>query len=282
MFQIVPIELARVSKIVVDLTRSGAVTYIHFCPGGGTPPTAIPATVAPPTTIPATVAPPTGIPATATPPTSIPATTPPTDDGVCDLVTVGFEKDAAGNDLVAGEYVQNEWASYGMIVSAKGGLVDLPRLFNTKDPGTGDFGDRDLGSPNETCDPPGLGEGLGGQVDEPGENCVALGFALIVQEKNERPDTPDDNRGGGVIMFEFTQTGGTYVKEIQLLDIDYRGAEVAVAYLNQNGLERRTKIPAENLGNNSIQVVGIAMEKVIWVKVKLLESGAVPSITFCP
>ncbi len=272
-YQVVPIETGLVSKIVVDLERSGAITYIHFCPGG-TPPTTIPATKAPPTTIPATKAPPTTIPATQTPPTS---------GGACTLQTVGFEQDDNGNDLVAGEYVQNQWSKYGMIVSAKGGLGTLPRLFDTANPGEKDvaFGDRDLGSPNETCDPPGPGEGLGGEMGAPGENCVPLGFCLIVQENNERPDIPDDNRGGGIIIFEFTKSGGTFVQDLQLLDIDYRGAEIVIGYLNDNGVERRANIPAESLGNNSIQTVTIEIDNVVWVKVKLLESGAVPSITFC-
>ena len=82
-------------------------------------------------------------------------------------------------------------------------------------------------------------------------------------------------------MFEFTKSGGTFVKDLQLLDIDYRGAEVVVGYLNANGVERKTKLSAENLGNNSIQTVTIEMDKVIWLKVKFLESGGVPSITFC-
>lgn len=194
---------------------------------------------------------------------------------------VEFDKDASGNALVAGEYVRNQWISYGMVVSAIGGLGNLPRLFDTANPGTQEAGDPDLGSPNETCNPPGPGWGIGGEIGAPGENCVPLGFCLIVQEINARLDIPDDNAGGGIILFEFTKFGGTFIQDLQLLDIDYRGAEVVVCYLNENGKERKTKLPVENLGDNSVQTVTIEMDKVIWVKVKFLESGGVPSITFC-
>jgi len=197
------------------------------------------------------------------------------------LRTVGFEKDAAGRDLTRGEYVEKEWAAYGMVVKAKGGYGDKPRLFDCANPGTVDAGDPDLGSPNETCDLDGPGEGIGGEKGAKGENCVPLGFALIVQEKNKRLDIPDDNEKGGVIIFEYTRSGGTYVKEIQLLDIDYGGAEIMVGYYKAENFLKRKSYKADDLGDNSVQTILIDQDNVAWLKVKLLESGAVPSITFC-
>lgn len=198
------------------------------------------------------------------------------------MTTVGFEKDAFGNDLTRGKYVMDEWKPYGMVVKSKGGYGKSPRLFDCANPGTVEAGDPDLGSPNETCEPNGgPGVGVGGERGAPGENCVPLGYALIVQERNNRMEVPDDNARGGVIIFEFTKSGGTYVKEIKILDIDYRGAIVMVGYYQSGNRLRKKKIVVADLGDNSVQTITIEKDSVAWVEVKLLESGAVPSITFC-
>lgn len=91
----------------------------------------------------------------------------------CITTTVDFLTAADGSTLEGGLYVENQWAEYGLSLSATGGLGDVPRVFNTSDVGDGEsgFGDRDLGSPNEMCDIPGPGEGIGGQPGAPGENC---------------------------------------------------------------------------------------------------------------
>lgn len=216
-------------------------------------------------------------------PTKMPSTNtaPPVPGGSCALVTVGFEQDAAGNALSPGDYVSNQWESYGLILSAKGGYGTLPRLFDCSNPGSYDYGDPDLGSPNETCDPPGPGIGAGGERGSLGENCSPLGFALIVQEKNNALEIPDDNARGGVMYFDFTKPGGTYVAEITLLDIDYSGASIVVGYYMMPNYLKRITYDAANLGDNSVQTITIDQENVAFLKVKLKESGAVPSISFC-
>jgi len=266
-YQVVSIETANVKEIVVQMRRSSAITYLHFCPGKEDIPT---------------VAPPTGPRPTKAFPTYIAPPYPqPTKGGSCSLVTVGFDTAANGEPIVRGQYVQNEWADYGMVLSSKYGYGELPRIFDSANPGTVEAGDPDLGSPNTKCPGGGPGIGIGGEPGAPGKNCDPLYNVLIVQEKNSRMDVPDDNASGGIIIFDFTKSGGTYVKEIQILDIDYAGAHIMIGwYVTENYLKRST-IDVEELGDNSLQTIPIEQDNVAWVKVKLLESGAVPSITFC-
>jgi len=130
-------------------------------PDGGTP------TLAPPTT---------GPPSPTTP-------APTTLDG-CANVILDFDTYPDGTPLPGGKYVEKEWAAYGLTLSATGGFLDFPRLFDTSDIGNPNFGDADLGSPNERCTPSGPGVGEGGEPGEPGENCVPQGNVLIIQEDN--------------------------------------------------------------------------------------------------
>jgi pyrrolidone-carboxylate peptidase len=128
----------------------------------------------------------------------------PTPGGGCINVDVDFETDAKGNPLAPGEFLQNEYASYGLILSANGGVGTTPCLFDSSNPGSQETcGDADLGSPNNACTPPGPGIGNGGRPNQPGANCDPLGNILIIQEKGE--DCPDDPMMGGKIVFEFIE-----------------------------------------------------------------------------
>lgn len=169
------------------------------------------------------------------------------------------------------------------MVSSQKGFGKSPRLFDTANPGTVEHGDPDLGSPNGKCTGGGAGIGIGGEPGAPGENCSPLGYALIVQEKQEDVSKmiyPDDNDAGGIITFRF-KARGTYVKDITLLDIDVDGAEIVVGQIKRGKGFRKRKIPVRNLGNNSVQTIRIKKASVKWIKVKFKEGGAVPSITFC-
>lgn len=92
--------------------------------------------------------------------------------------TIDFDELPSGEPLQAGRYVRSEWLdAYGLKLSASGGFIDFPRIFDTSD------NDPGLGSPNESCSPPGPGKGEGGAFEQPGENCIPQGNALIVQGK---------------------------------------------------------------------------------------------------
>jgi hypothetical protein len=261
-YQDLSINIARVSKITLTMRRSAGVSSISFCYPR------VP--VAPPTFAPPTPAPPTPAPPTPTPPTA----------GGCSLTKVDFNKDAKGNYLNRGDYVSNQWADYGLVLSSIGGFGTRPRLFDTANPGTNQYGDPDLGAPNEACPGGGPGWGAGGQPGTPGENCSPQGLALIVQEVNNSMEIPDDNGDGGTIVMDFTEPGGQYVKEIGLLDMDY-SADVIVEYLTSSGSIATRIIPVSILGDNSYQVVEIDQANVKWLKLRMQRSGAVTFITFC-
>jgi hypothetical protein len=143
-YQVVGINQANVKWIKVKLTRSGAITSIKLCPEESVTP---PPSGTQPTTSPLlpTARPPSLRPPSASPPTSgstptKPGPAPTSAPGDCNLVTVGFEKDANG------QYVLDEWLPYGMTLFAEGGIGSLPRIFDTSSPGTDKEGDLDLGA----------------------------------------------------------------------------------------------------------------------------------------
>ena len=195
----------------------------------------------------------------------------------CDIVTVDFSKAANGTELKGGDYVSNDWLSYGLTLSAEGGRGKLPRLFDTANPGTEEKGDPDLGAPNKGCGGPGIG--LGGERGAPGENCNPLGNVLIIQEINDYPEIPDDNAKGGIITLDFTNPDGQYVFDMGLLDIDYRGTTIEVIYRN-GGKDAKNTIIVNALGDNSFQKILIDTPNVTWIKVMLRESGAVTYLKF--
>ena len=231
-------------QLVLNLKDSGAVTFIRFCPSeGGTPPPA---------------------PTLSTP-------------EECVNVTVDFLTTPDGATIPGGAYVEDEWIEYGLTLSAVGGLGSVPRVFNSSDVGDAHagFGDRDLGTPNEMCTPPGPGEGAGGEPGEPGENCVFQGNLIIIQENNEKPSIPDDNRDGGMIIFDFNPPA-TYVYEMGFVDID-EAASLTMVY--DDTIDVTLNLP--QLGDNSFQIFPIDIANVNQVKVNLQGSGAVSYIDFC-
>jgi hypothetical protein len=204
---------------------------------------------------------------------------------VCDSVTVDFDKAADGTLIKRGYYVRDQWKSLGLTLLAEGGLSkskgNMPRIFDTNNPGTENAGDPDLGAPNERCTPAGPGTGKGGGPGNKGVNCAPQGNALIVQEVNNRPDVPDDAADGGTIPLDFPDAGGKFVSEIGLLDID-EPTSVVVIYENEVGAHIEKVIAVPILGDNSFQVVKIDTERVRWIKVMMEKSGAVTYIKFCP
>lgn len=170
---------------------------------------------------------------------------------LCALATIDFSELPNGNPLNGGDYLSNEWYDkYGLTLSATGGYLNKPRLFDTLHPGTKSHGDPDLGSPNERCPSGGPGKGEGGEPDAVGANCEPLGNVLIIQEQNDRLDIPDDNVDGGVITFHFEKP--VRVKKIGLLDIDYES--FLRVKTSKSGKVSSSDIPVPMLGDNSVQV----------------------------
>jgi len=149
-------------------------------------------------------------------------------------------------------------------------------IFDSSNP-TG--GDPDLGSPNETC-AGGPGVGVGGEVGQPGENCVAQGNLLIIAEDlidvggDMLVDEPDDDVDGGLIIFEWDSP--TVVQSITIMDIDSESAAITVS--NDTLV---VTVTATALGNNSAQVIDLTGEPATnCLAVRLSSSGAVAQITY--
>jgi hypothetical protein len=76
--------------------------------------------------------------------------------------------------------------------------------------------DPDIGSPNKSCRPGGVGRGKGGEKGQLWENCEPLGNVLILPDK--RYPYPNDNVKGGCMKFTFD--GPVTNITLGLLDID--------------------------------------------------------------
>jgi hypothetical protein len=181
-------------------------------------------------------------------------------------------------DLVHGDYVEHDWfGTYGMtlaVSSFNGGyLAQGARVFDTSRP---DTRDPDLGSPNELCTPAGPGVGLGGVPGSPGENCLAQGNVLIIQQDNGPDDTePDDNAYGGTIEFMFDDEGRK-VLSIGMLDID---SHASLKIRKYDGSYNEIKV--EGLGDNAFQEESIGEEDVSSLEFSIAESGAVSYLCIC-
>lgn len=210
-------------------------------------------------------------------PTGSPTEPSPTATSTCTETVIDFDTLPDGTPLAAGEYLSREWQdAYGLTLSASGGFSELPRLFDTANPGDEEIGDIDLGSPNARCDKPGPGIGEGGEPGEPGENCIPQGNVLIIQEADT--EQPDDHVDGGTMTFSFASP--VEVKEIGLMDIDYAGT-IEVDYYGGKGKSKTRTFDLVLLGDNAVQVVEIGIERVSEIRVILSRSGAVTHLSFC-
>ncbi len=130
-----------------------------------------------------------------------------------------------------GDYITTQFTvSHGVTITGFGGANWGARIFDTNiptgnwvtantayDPNDPEFGDLDLGSPNEAAPVPGPGVGSGGAPGQPGENLVPLNNILVVDENG--PDfPPDDQQIGGTIIATFSSP--QRVVSVGLLSVD--------------------------------------------------------------
>jgi hypothetical protein len=185
---------------------------------------------------------------------------------------IDFNTAGDGKALTNQNYVKDEWrAAFGMQVSvedAKGGYAPngMARIFDSSNP-TGD--DWDLGTPNQYCPGGGPGRGYGGRPGQLGENCIAQGNILIVQESNKW--AADDNVRGGVIAFTFDSP--TRVGHLGILDMDQ-----GTSWLEVLTADARTlRLNFTGFGDNSAQLVHVDL-LVKKLKVVMTEAGGVTEI----
>lgn len=183
-----------------------------------------------------------------------------------------------GTPVLGGSYLWNEYKDdYGLVLSASGGFLRFPRLFNTAQAGE-DY--LSFGSPNERCDPPGPGRGLGGEPEEPGNNCEPLGNVLIIQDGNDMSQ-PLSSESGGVISFAF-DSRVERVNEIGLFNIGESETTIKADIFSKWGSSKPPKrINVDPMEENSYQIISIDRGRVFNVDVNFTGPGAVSFISIC-
>jgi hypothetical protein len=87
--------------------------------------------------------------------------------------------------------------------------------------------DPDLGSPNEKCANPGPGVGVGGRPSSPFPNCVPQNNLLIIQNKNNTEDDPNDSSFGGCFIVAFERP--VVLLNMGLLDMEEPNITITVS-----------------------------------------------------
>ena len=192
--------------------------------------------------------------------------------GAC-LGGLDFETDAMGGLLSAGQIIDDEFAGTGVHVTTHDPVNHPAMIFDSANPTGGDI---DLGSPNQDFGGPGVGSG--GGAGQPGQNSAPLGQILIISEDGNSAN-PDDNAGGGTIIFDFDFP--VRVEEVVILDIDEGMGGDIVAY-DGGGSMIGMGIMSSVLGDNSVQTVAVGADGVRSLEVFFPGSGAVAGIVFCP
>ena len=194
---------------------------------------------------------------------------------VSPITCLDFEQDQDFGDLANGTVITNQWSKYGICVSAlnTGGGPNIAMIIGSEDEDELDAAnDRDLGTPNAVFGGPGVGGGGDGDPAA-GTNDTGLGNLLIISEDGVS-DPPDDEAGGGHLIFMFSTP--VDIENVQLVDID-TNETTGVVCTTPAGLIPFTMLP---LGNNSVQVVDINTNNVTKLEIKFPSSGAVANICF--
>jgi hypothetical protein len=141
--------------------------------------------------------------------------------------------------------------------------------------------DLDLGTPNATCGGPGVGQG--GVLGAAGENCMPLGNLLViagdlVDADSPRGvlDDPDDEPGGGMIIFDFYDP--VIVESLTLVDLD-DGQPAILDLYGAGGLLGSVTTPT--LGDNSVLHVDLSeFHEVERLQLQLVGSGGIGRIEY--
>lgn len=165
----------------------------------------------------------------------------------------------------------NEFAGLGIHVTTNDPANHPAMIFDSSNP-TG--GDNDLGTLNQ--DFGGSGVGSRGATGTAGENAVPLGKVLIISESGDQSD-PDDNAGGGEIIFAFDSP--VFIGTANILDIDEGWGGSLKAFDASN--TPLVEVAMQDLGNNSVQTVVLNVANVSKLKVWFPGSGAIARLEVC-
>jgi len=191
------------------------------------------------------------------------------------LPVIDFDTYPNGMESSAGDIITNQFAPWGLTISATGGSGDA-MIFDGANP-TG--GDDDLGSPHESFG--GTGIGADGAFGLVGENRIPQKKLLIISEDGDQSD-PDDNASGGTLTFNFDRD--LNIQELLFLDFgDTIGAVAGEArFYDQFGtlVEVATTLPA--VGDNGLGGITFTASGVRRVEVQFNQSGSMAKFAICP
>jgi hypothetical protein len=200
----------------------------------------------------------------------------------CEMTILNFE------GRPRGEYITNQfYTTHGVTISARswdGGYTPsgAARIFDTSNPGTYGFdgeetdGNPALGSPNESCDPPGPGIGSGGKKGSDFENCESLGNMLIVQ--SDIKATPEDHKRRGEITFKFAYPA--YLESAQLIDNDGCACDAVEFTLTLSDGTKVYRSASSPVGNNGVSMLFFSIDRVVRVTVVFHGSGGISSLNY--
>ncbi|QDV05417.1 hypothetical protein Poly30_09140 [Planctomycetes bacterium Poly30] len=168
-----------------------------------------------------------------------------------------------------GTVITNQYLDLGVSISANNNVAGHPNkvvLFDSENPTGGDF---DLMTPG-----PGIG------------NTEALGLVLIIAENDVDAnsdgliDSPDDEAGGGQMLFEFTED--IIVFNAKVLDVDGLERDVFTFFDEFGAVVDILEINA--LGDNSVQTLSpvAPIGAVRSIQVNFVGSGALARLRWCP
>lgn len=179
-----------------------------------------------------------------------------------DTLIMDFDTDSYGNTIQAGQFIDNEYAAWGVNITANNRFgPDFAITFDTSNP-TGN--DPDLATP-----------GFNNSADL--SNVLILPEYITDSNGDGYVDDPNDqagtNPGYFVFTFDENQSGDV---SIDLLDIEESGGSVRF-YLDGSFVNSLSIAPIGNNGFGTLHYTSLGYDT---IKVKLAGSGAIDNVTF--
>ena len=200
-----------------------------------------------------------------------------------DQIILDWEQDAGGAPLTSGQVIDDEYHSAtGISVTVQvASASGVAAIFPSDAPTAADL---DLGTPNETCG--GLGVGVGGEVGQVGENCMAHNNVLIMPTIGDGngdgfiDGAPNDDAGGGTVTFIFSEP--VTVDFIEVLDQESQENLTIETYGDVAGTNLLDTQNPSGYGDNSYENIPIQVGGARRIDFDFMGSGAIASIAFTP
>lgn len=206
-------------------------------------------------------------------------------------IVLNFEKDSLNGGISKGQFIDEEYAPWGIHVKAHNYNESHPQkaiIFDSSSPSGNINGDRikdiDLGTPNKMFAGPGDSETGNGFESS---NNKALHNLLIIPDNvvDTNPsdgfvDDPNDEPAGGSLRFIFDRLYA--FESVQYIDFDHGTASV-VGYSDVSGNTQVVSIPLTKGNGNSVQKVsGNKTTPIRFLKLRGEDSYGVDNVSLCP